>query len=166
MSLKEELRNVDIEDPRPLTESRPELANWPVQLALAPIKAQYFENADLLISADCVPFSYPDFHRNYLRGRVLLIACPKLDKDYNYKEKLPQIFAANRVRSVEVMIMEVPCCSGLVHLVRESLILAGGGIPASYTRVGLKGEILERVVLDASGTGKYSVEQRTGIQDA
>lgn len=154
MSLKDELKHAEKSDTKPITQSRPELANWPVQLALAPVNAQYFDNADLLISADCVPFSYPDFHSRYLKGRILLIACPKLDNTRMYLEKLSQIFTANSIRSIEVMIMEVPCCSGLVHLVREALVSAGGGIPASYTKVGLKGDIMERVVIEASETGK------------
>jgi ferredoxin len=119
------------------------LGNWPVQLKLVPATAPYFDGADLLIAADCVPFAYADFHRKLLVDRVLLIGCPKLDSAEFYRKKLAQIFIQNDIKSIEVAYMEVPCCFGLVHLVHESLKESGKDIPLKLTKVGIKGDILE-----------------------
>lgn len=119
------------------------LANWPVQLMLAPIKAPYFENADLLIAADCVPFAFSDFHEKFLAERTLLIGCPKLDNVQHYIEKLTQIFLQNSIRSVEIAYMEVPCCRGLVRLVELALEEAAVKVPLTMTKVGIKGYINE-----------------------
>ncbi|MEW5925163.1 MAG: 4Fe-4S binding protein [Candidatus Zixiibacteriota bacterium] len=123
------------------------LANWPVQLMLAPIKAPYFENAHLMIAADCVPFAFPDFHEKFLAGRTLLIGCPKLDNVEHYLEKLTQIFLQNKFQSVEIAYMEVPCCRGLVRLVEMALENAGISIPLTMTKVGIKGFINDVSVL-------------------
>lgn len=122
-----------------------QLTNWPVQLHLAPVKAPYFEGASLLIAADCVPFALPDFHRRFLAGRTLLIGCPKLDDVEMYLEKLTQIFIQNDIRAVEVGIMEVPCCTGLLQLVRMALENAGKDLPLTFTRVSLRGKPEEAV---------------------
>jgi NAD-dependent dihydropyrimidine dehydrogenase PreA subunit len=127
----------------------PQLANWPVQLHLAPIRAPYFENARLLIAADCVPFAYPEFHPKLLAGRVLLIGCPKLDEGETYRAKLAEIFRANSIQSVEVAHMEVPCCFGLVQLVRQALRDAAVCIPLSLVKIGIRGEIKERSAPEA-----------------
>jgi len=119
------------------------LGNWPVQLHLVPVVAPYFNEARLVIAADCVPFSFADFHRKFLAGRVLLVGCPKLDDAEAYREKLAQIFRQNDIRSVEAVYMEVPCCFGLVHLVKKALEESGREIPLSFTKVGIHGEILE-----------------------
>ncbi len=119
------------------------LDNWPVQLSLVPIQAPYLQGARLLISADCVPFAFADFHQRFLTGHVLLIGCPKLDDAQLYREKLAQIFATNDIQSVDVVHMEVPCCFGLVRLVQLALQDSGKQIPASVTKVGVRGEILE-----------------------
>lgn len=121
------------------------LGNWPIQIKLLPSKAPYFDGADLLISADCVPFSFADFHRRFLPGKVLLVGCPKLDSADFYRRKLAQIFMQNDIRSVEVIYMEVPCCFGMVHLVHESLKESGKEIPLSFTKLSVEGEILETV---------------------
>ncbi len=121
------------------------LGNWPVQLKLVPAHAPYFEGADLLIAADCVPFAYADFHRRFLADKVLMIGCPKLDSAEFYRKKLEEIFAGNDLKSIEVVYMEVPCCFGLVHLVHESLKAAGKDIPLKLTKVGIKGDVLETV---------------------
>ena len=96
------------------------LSNWPVQLALVPPHAPYLQGADVLLCADCVPFAVPDFHQRYLAGRVVLVACPKLDNLPAYKEKLEDIFAEARPRSVTVLRMEVPCCGGLAHVAQAA----------------------------------------------
>lgn len=119
------------------------LGNWPVQLKLVPANAPYFDGADLLIAADCVPFAYADFHRKFLIDKVLMIGCPKLDSAEFYRKKLAQIFIQNDIKSIEVAYMEVPCCFGLVHLVHESLKESGKDIPLKLTKVGVKGDILE-----------------------
>ena len=88
------------------------LSNWPVQIKLAPVNAPYFQGCDLLVAADCTAFAYGAFHEDFLKGRVCLIGCPKLD-GVDYTEKLAQIIAGNNVRSVRVARMQVPCCGGL-----------------------------------------------------
>ena len=130
-----------------------QLANWPVQLSLAPIKAPYFENARLLIAADCVPFALPDFHSRFLAGRTLLIGCPKLDDASFYHQKLTEIFRQNDIKSVEVAFMEVPCCFGLVQLVKSALEDSGKEISLTLTRIGIRGHAEEsRRVHSGSGT--------------
>jgi len=119
------------------------LTNWPVQLALTPIKAPFFEDADLLIAGDCVPFAYTDFHRRFVAGRTLLVGCPKLDDATLYRKKLARIFAENSVQSLRVLYMEVPCCYGLVHLVRQALQESGKDLPLTVTKISIKGELLE-----------------------
>lgn len=121
-----------------------QLGQWPVQLHLVPVNAPYFQDADLLIAADCVPFAYGDFHRKFLKGRALVVGCPKLDDVEAYHRKLKEIFSQNDIRMVEVAHMEVPCCFGLVHLVQAAMRDSGKEIPLVLTKVGIRGEILER----------------------
>jgi ferredoxin len=103
-----------------------ELRQWPVQLTLMNPAAEYFENADLLISADCVPYAYGDFHRRFLKGKVVITFCPKLDKDLDsYIEKLSQIFILHAIKSVTIVRMEVPCCGGTEILLQKALERAG-----------------------------------------
>jgi ferredoxin len=123
------------------------LGNWPVQLNLAPTKAPYFDGVSLLISADCVPFAFADFHRKFLAGKTLLVGCPKLDDAEHYKEKLSRIFQQNDIREVEVLTMEVPCCSGLVHIVRMAAEEAETNVPLTFTTISLRGEVLDKRVL-------------------
>lgn len=125
------------------------LGNWPVQLHLVPVAAPHYAGARLLICADCVPFAYPDFHTGMLAGRTLLIGCPKLDDSQAYVEKLTRIFAQNDIASVEVAFMEVPCCFGMVALVRQALEASGKRLPASAVRVGIGGELQGSRQLDA-----------------
>jgi NAD-dependent dihydropyrimidine dehydrogenase PreA subunit len=101
------------------------LGQWPVQLALVPPTGPLWQDADVLIAADCVPFAMADFHEGLLAGRRLAIACPKLDDVQPYVQKLAQIFSANAIRSVTVAIMEVPCCGGLLRVVQAALALSG-----------------------------------------
>lgn len=118
-----------------------QLANWPVQLKLAPVKAPYFEGAKLLIAADCVPFALPDFHSKFLAGRTLLIGCPKLDDAALYRQKLAEIFRQNDIKSVEVAFMEVPCCFGLVQLVNGALEDSGKELLLNPSRIGIRGDV-------------------------
>lgn len=117
-----------------------ELRQWPVQLHLVPPTAPYFQNADILVAADCVAFAMGDMHRKLLKGKALAIACPKLDDSGNYVEKLAQIFAAGNVKSVTVAIMEVPCCRGLDIMVRQALEKSGLDIPLETLVIGINGE--------------------------
>ena len=118
-----------------------ELTHWPVQLMLVPVTAPYLKDADLLIAADCVPFSYPDFHQDLLKGKVLVIGCPKLDAATIYEEKLAEIFKLNNIKSVTVAHMEVPCCFGLNQIVNEALRLSGKKIPLKEITVGIRGDL-------------------------
>ncbi len=125
----------------PAGEEKSELRFWPVQIKLAPINAPYFQNADLLVAADCSAYAFAGFHRRFMRGRVTLIGCPKLDA-VNYAEKLGEILRGNAVRSVTVVRMDVPCCGGLELAVREALTRCGRDIPCEVVTIGRNGEIL------------------------
>ncbi|NTU61603.1 MAG: iron-sulfur cluster-binding oxidoreductase [Caldiserica bacterium] len=116
------------------------LVNWPVQLMLVPPNAPYLQNADLLIAADCVAYAKGDFHLDLLPDKILTIACPKLDNAQLYVDKLTQMFSINRINSVEVAYMEVPCCSGLVQIVRQAVANSGKNIPLTLTKISLNGE--------------------------
>ena len=103
-----------------------------------------WQDADVLIAADCVPLACPDFHERFLAGRSLAIACPKLDDVEPYLRKLAAIFANNNIRSITVMHMEVPCCGGIVRLVQQALIMSGReDIPVRDITVGVDGEICQ-----------------------
>jgi len=117
------------------------LTQWPVQLKLVPINAPYFQDADLLIAADCVPFAYPDFHRDFLKGKVVVVGCPKLDDVQYYKEKLTEIFKTNSIKSVTVPYMEVPCCFGLVKVTEDAIAASGKNIPFKKVKIGIRGDI-------------------------
>lgn len=117
-----------------------ELRQWPVQLHLVPPSAPYFQNAEVLIAADCTAFALGSFHAELLKGKALAIACPKLDDTGAYVEKLATIFRENDLRSITVAIMEVPCCRGLDVMVRQALELSGRGIPLETVILGVDGE--------------------------
>jgi len=118
-----------------------QLTQWPVQLKLVPINAPYFHEADLLIAADCVPFAYPDFHRDFLKGKAVVVGCPKLDDIQSYKEKLTEIFKTNPIKSITVPYMEVPCCFGLVKATEDAIAASGKNIPLKKVKIGIRGEI-------------------------
>ncbi|MBN1551078.1 4Fe-4S dicluster domain-containing protein [bacterium] len=118
------------------------LRQWPVQLHLIQPEAPCFHNADLCITADCVPFAYANFHKDFLRGRPIVIGCPKLDDIQKYIDKLSRLFVLSTPRSVEVVIMEVPCCSGLIGLVKNALQISGADIPIHVTVISIKGRPL------------------------
>ncbi len=119
-----------------------ELRQWPIQLHLVNPIAPYFKDSDLLVSADCVPFSYPGFHSHFLKGKTLVIFCPKLDgaKDL-YAEKLVEIFKLNNIKSVTALHMEVPCCFGTVSLVKEALEVSGKDIEFKELTISMQGKI-------------------------
>lgn len=118
------------------------LRQWPVQIKLAPVRAPYFENAHLLIAADCTAYAYGNFHSQFMKGRVTLIGCPKLD-DVDYTEKLAEIIGQNEIESVTVARMEVPCCGGLEMAVTRALQKSGKALPLQVTTVSTDGRILE-----------------------
>lgn len=122
------------------TDSRPsELQQWPTQLQLVPPHAPYLQNAHLLIAADCVPFAYADFHKDFIKGRVLVNACPKLDDTSPYVEKLAAIIARNDIQSVTVTIMEVPCCRGMAMFAQQAIAQSGKDVPLEVVVIGVDG---------------------------
>jgi len=117
------------------------LGQWPVQLNLVSTSAPYFQDADLLIAADCVPFAYADFHKDYLAGKAVVIGCPKLDDNQFYTQKLTELFRNSSLKSITVMKMEVPCCGGIAMAARQALAASGREIPYQEVTVGIRGEI-------------------------
>ena len=117
-----------------------ELRQWPIQLHLVPPYAPYFQNADLALVADCVPFAYPNFHVDFLEGKAIAIGCPKLDDVGAYIDKVTQILKHANIRRLGVVHMEVPCCHGLVHIAQEALKQSGKDIPFETVIIGVKGE--------------------------
>ncbi|WP_373218360.1 ATP-binding protein [Ruminococcus sp. 5_1_39BFAA] len=120
-----------------------QLSQWPVQIKLVPINAPYFDGADLLIAADCTAYAYGDFHNRFIRNRITLIGCPKLD-DVNYTEKLTAIIRENDIKSVTIVRMEVPCCSGLERAAKEALQASGKFIPWQVAVISTNGTILNQ----------------------
>ena len=118
------------------------LSNWPVQLRLVPENAPYLKGADLLIAADCTAFAFPDIHRRFMANKVTLIGCPKLDEG-DYAEKLTAILQANDIRSVTVLRMEVPCCTGIANATKTALQNSGKMIPWHIVTIATDGTILE-----------------------
>ena len=119
-----------------------QLSQWPVQIKLAPLTAPYFDQAHLLIAADCTAYAYASFHQDFIRGRVTLIGCPKLDA-VDYTEKLTQILRQNSIKSLTIVRMEVPCCGGLEHAATQALKASGRFIPWQVVTIGIDGRILE-----------------------
>lgn len=125
-------------------ESMPsQLRQWPVQLNLVPTTAPYFQNADLLITADCVPFAYADYHRDFLAGKAVVIGCPKLDDNQHYRDKLTELFRVSSIKSITVLRMEVPCCGGIVMAARQALAVSGKEIPFREVTIGIRGEVVQ-----------------------
>ena len=119
-----------------------ELRQWPCQIKLVPTGAPYFDGADLLIAADCTAYAYGALHSDFIKGRITLIGCPKLDA-VDYTEKLTEIISKNNIRSVTVVRMEVPCCSGIERAAREAIRLSGKFIPKQVVTISTDGKIIE-----------------------
>ena len=117
-----------------------ELRQWPTQLHLVPPSAPWLQDAHLLIAADCTPFAYGDFHRDFIKDKVLVNACPKLDDTSPYMEKLTAILKNNNIKSLTVTIMEVPCCRGLAMMAKQALEASGKEIPFDVAVIGVDGE--------------------------
>ena len=117
-----------------------ELRQWPTQLHLVPPSAPWLKDAHLLIAADCTPFAYAEYHRDFIKGKVLVNACPKLDDTSPYLERLTAILRQNDIQSVTVTIMEVPCCRGLAILAQQAVAASGKDIPLEIAVLGIDGE--------------------------
>ena len=118
------------------------LSQWPCQIKLVPVNAPYFEDANLLIAADCTAYAYGNFHNDFIYNHITLIGCPKLDEG-DYTEKLTQIIANNNIKSVKVVRMEVPCCSGIENAVKRALMQSGKFVPWQVVVISTDGKIVE-----------------------
>lgn len=138
------MRMMERADNAPLanTPIQSQLRQWPVQIKLVPPNAPYFDGAHLLIAADCTAYAYGNFHNEFMKNRVVLVGCPKLDA-VDYTEKLTEIIARNNIKSVTVARMEVPCCGGLEHAAVEALKASGKFIPWRVVTISIDGKILE-----------------------
>lgn len=119
-----------------------QLSQWPVQIKLAPLNAPYFENAHLLIAADCTAYAYGNFHQDFIRNKITLIGCPKLDEG-DYSEKLTEIIRQNNIQSVTIVRMEVPCCGGIEAAAKTAIQNSGKFIPWSVVTISTDGQILD-----------------------
>ena len=117
------------------------LRHWPVQIRLVPPTAPFLKSADLLVAADCTPVAFGRFHQDFLRGRVVLMGCPKFDDVEAYVDRFTDIFRTNDIRSVTVLTMEVPCCQGLPAIVRKALSLSGRDIPLEVKVITTRGDV-------------------------
>jgi NAD-dependent dihydropyrimidine dehydrogenase PreA subunit len=133
--------------PDATTPSASELTHWPVKIRLVPSDAPFLKNADVLVLADCVATAYPALHRNLLKGRVVMMGCPKFDDLKLYQDKIEQVCARGDIRSLTSVIMEVPCCSGLHGLVRKARETSGATIPLEEIVIDRRGKVLEKRVV-------------------
>lgn len=144
LAYNEEEVNLNMQNNSSAGNSTPSmLRQWPVQIQLVPANAPYFQDANLLIAADCTAYAYGDFH-SFMKNKITLIGCPKLD-DADYSEKLTQILSNNHIKSVTVIRMEVPCCGGIVHSVKTALTKSGKQIPWRVITISTEGTILEDI---------------------
>lgn len=119
-----------------------ELNQWPVQLKLINTNSGFLNGADILIAADCTAYAYGDFHKEFIKDKITLIGCPKLDDNNYYKEKIAEILKANDIKSITVVRMEVPCCSGIVSAVKEAMLQSGIIVPYKEVTIGINGVII------------------------
>ncbi|MFH1349939.1 MAG: 4Fe-4S binding protein [Pseudomonadota bacterium] len=125
------------------------LTHWPVQIRLVPPTAPFLKGADLLVVADCTPVAYPNFHRDFLKGKVVMVGCPKFDNVNEYIQKFSDIFKAADIKSITVVVMEVPCCQGLPIIVEKGMEMSGKKIPVEKVVVSARGHILNKEKLAA-----------------
>lgn len=135
-------RKTEKHDSHEVREIESQLNQWPVQIKLVPINAPYFNNANLLIAADCTAYSYGDFHNKFMKNKITLIGCPKLDEG-DYADKLTAILENNDIKSLTVVRMQVPCCGGIVNAVKKALLQSGKLIPWNIVTISTSGEIIE-----------------------
>lgn len=139
-SMAMDLRSEKKEQTSAGSRQSPELRQWPVQLMLVSPEASYFKDSDLLVAADCVPFAYPNFHQDFLKGKSVIIGCPKLDDADFYVEKLTELIKKNSLKSITLVNMEVPCCFGLQRIVEEAVKKSGKVLPIRQTVITIRGE--------------------------
>ena len=132
----------ETEIPVAATKPQSQLQQWPVQIKLVPTNAPYFDGAKLLIAADCTAYAYANFHEDFIKGRIVLVGCPKLDAT-DYSEKLEEIIRNNNIASVTIVRMEVPCCGGLEMAAKKALKNSGKFIPWQVTTISVDGKILD-----------------------
>ncbi len=120
------------------------LSHWPVQIKLVPPTAPFLKGADLLVAADCTPFAYPDFHRDFIKGRVVMVGCPKFDDAEAYIQKFADVFKTAGVKSVTVVTMEVPCCQGLPVIVKKGMAAAEADVLMTHVVINMRGEVVRR----------------------
>jgi hypothetical protein len=126
------------------------LSHWPVQIMLVPPTAPFLKGADLLVMADCVPVAFPTLHRDFLKGRRVMLGCPKFDNVQAYIDKFAQIGRESGIRSITSVVMEVPCCASLPAIVRKGMEIAGANIPMEEVVISVRGKILERRRIQAA----------------
>ncbi|MEE9497639.1 MAG: 4Fe-4S dicluster domain-containing protein [Desulfobacterales bacterium] len=120
------------------------LSHWPVQIMLVPPTAPFLKGADLLVLADCVPVAFPTVHRDFIKGKAVMMGCPKLDDAQHYIEKFAQICKESGIKSITSVIMEVPCCGGLPMIVKKGMEMSGVAIPMEEVVISTRGQILQR----------------------
>ena len=148
-------RVMEFTPPKPPADERPQMAespaqtsalsHWPIQIHLVPPTAPFLKGADLLVLADCVPVAFPTFHQDFLKGKAVMMGCPKLDDAQSYIDKFAQVFRVAGIKSITTVVMEVPCCSGLPMIVKKGLENSGADIPIEEVVVSTKGSILKRI---------------------
>ena len=141
-AVKEAQKKLFVKNQTMSAHSVPKLQNWPVQIKLAPVNAPYFNGAKLLIAADCTAYAYASFHQDFIRNKITLIGCPKLDQ-VDYSKKLTEIIQNNNIQSVTIVRMEVPCCGGLEMAAKKALQSSGKFIPWQVVTISIDGKILE-----------------------
>ncbi len=139
-----------VEEPAAFEPSESALSHWPVQIMLVPPTAPFLKNADLLVVADCVPLTYPDFHRDFLKGKAVMMGCPKFDDAQHYIDKFSQICKVSGIKSITNVVMEVPCCSALPMIVQKGMQLSGVTIPMEEVVISTRGKVLERRSIQAA----------------
>jgi Pyruvate/2-oxoacid:ferredoxin oxidoreductase delta subunit len=130
--------------PKELGESQSELSHWPIQIRLVPPGAPFLKGADLLVVSDCAPVAYPNFHRKFVKGKTVLLGCPKFDNPQEYMKKFAEIFRTADIRSVTIIDMEVPCCSAMPAIVQKGIQEAGKNITIEEVVISVRGEIIKR----------------------
>jgi len=134
----------EINRPSRHTEKDSQLTHWPVQIRLVPPTAPFLKDADLLVASDCTPVAYPDLHNDFLKGRIVLIGCPKFDDTEAYIGKFAAIFREARIKGVTVLIMEVPCCSKMPLIVKQGMMLSGQNMPIEAITISVRGDVIKR----------------------
>lgn len=142
-SLSQELSVIKLDEGMGVPKPTSQLSNWPVQIHLVNVQAAYLKEASLLIAADCTAFACASLHQDFIKGRVTMMGCPKLDDAQFYAEKLGQIIKMNDIRDITVLYMEVPCCAGMVRLVQEAVAASGLDVPVRKYMVKINGEVVE-----------------------